>query len=367
MEPSAAATPATQSKTPLFNSIDFRSPSFADWYDFSDKIAETLAIFSRCTTSAALCPRPDIAALMAEIEPLRANDPDHYLVAVNRLANRRPYKSDLMNFGQREYWASPLEFLARSGDCEDFAIFKYALLRHLGLPAEQLRIVMVYDRIRALGHAVLAIYRPDDILILDSLSNFVTSHTRYRHYVPRYSMNETDHWIHFSSNPPEADRLSVALADRDDLARPPTASRRGEAGRLVAKRRRQAKAPGGGFDPAPTATGLARPDLLGAATSDSAVQPPAVSAALPTKESGTFLVQLGAFRVPENAPAAWRRLRQTQPDILGGLQHRIRRVDLGERGVFHLLRVGPLADADAAQTLCGNLAERGIGCLAVKL
>ncbi len=36
-----------------------------------------------------------------------------------------------------------------------------------------------------------------------------------------------------------------------------------------------------------------------------------------------------------------------QPDLLGGLRQRVQRADRGER-VFHLLRVGPLADTEAA-------------------
>ena len=82
------------------------------------------------------------------------------------------------------------------GDCEDYAIAKYFALRQLGFDKEELRIVVLYDRIRNLGHAVLAVYGGNDILILDSLSNFITTHTRYRHYIPQYSMNETTRWAH---------------------------------------------------------------------------------------------------------------------------------------------------------------------------
>ena len=118
------------------------------------------------------------------------------LQLVNQFFNRWPYKSDSQAFGRREYWASPSVFMARSGDCEDYAIAKYFALRQLGFDKEELRIVVLYDRIRNLGHAVLAVYGGNDILILDSLSNFITTHTRYRHYIPQYSMNETTRWAH---------------------------------------------------------------------------------------------------------------------------------------------------------------------------
>jgi predicted transglutaminase-like cysteine proteinase len=118
------------------------------------------------------------------------------LHTVNQFFNRWPYKSDAEAFGQREYWASPSDFMSRSGDCEDYAIAKYFALRQLGFDKQELRIVVLYDRIRNVGHAVLAVYDDSDILILDSLSNLITAHTRYRHYIPQYSMNETTRWAH---------------------------------------------------------------------------------------------------------------------------------------------------------------------------
>ena len=78
-----------------------------------------------------------------------------------------------------------------------------------------------------------------------------------------------------------------------------------------------------------------------------------------------FRVQLGAFLIPENAPAVWRRLRAAQPDLLSGLRPTIQRADRGER-VFHLLHVGPLANTEVAKALCAALTARGVDCLVVK-
>ena len=47
-----------------------------------------------------------------------------------------------------------------------------------------------------IGHAVLAVYEGPEILILDSLSDAVLPHWRYKHYQPQYSMNETTRWAH---------------------------------------------------------------------------------------------------------------------------------------------------------------------------
>jgi len=86
--------------------------------------------------------------------------------------------------------------MRRSGDCEDYSIAKYFALRQLGFRKEELRVIILFDQIRNIGHAVLAVYEPNDILVLDSLSNIIFSHRKYKHYKPQYSMNETTRWAH---------------------------------------------------------------------------------------------------------------------------------------------------------------------------
>lgn len=115
---------------------------------------------------------------------------------VNAFWNRWPYKEDIHNWGQQDYWEIPAEFLKKSGDCEDYAIIKYFTLKELGMPPEQMRIVVVRDTLRNLAHAVLVVYLEQDAYVLDNLSSAVLSHTRLRHYTPQYSVNESGRWAH---------------------------------------------------------------------------------------------------------------------------------------------------------------------------
>ena len=169
------------------------------WNEFAPKIDEALALFRNCAETPARCPRADVARLMARIEPLRERDPLFQLFGVNRLANNRPYRSDRDAYGRRDHWASPLQFLAASGDCEDYAIFKYALLRHLGLPADALRVVLLRASDRRPAHAVLAAYLAGEAFILDNLSERVLPHDQVSDYQAVYSFNETRRWTHFSA------------------------------------------------------------------------------------------------------------------------------------------------------------------------
>ncbi|MDR2574626.1 MAG: transglutaminase-like cysteine peptidase [Desulfovibrio sp.] len=115
---------------------------------------------------------------------------------VTKFWNSWPYKEDIVNWGVEDYWAIPAEFLERSGDCEDYAIVKYFTLKELGVPPEDMRIVVVRDTIRNLGHAILVVYMQNDAYVLDNLSNVVLSNTRFRHYSPQYSVNEFGRWAH---------------------------------------------------------------------------------------------------------------------------------------------------------------------------
>ena len=129
-------------------------------------------------------------------DKVQGKSPMDLLRHVNSFWNTWPYKEDIVNWGVEDYWAIPAEFLKKSGDCEDYAIVKYFTLKELGIPRENMRIVVVRDTVRNMAHAVLAVYMDGDAYILDNLSNAVLSHSRIRQYSPQYSVNEVGRWAH---------------------------------------------------------------------------------------------------------------------------------------------------------------------------
>lgn len=134
-----------------------------------------------------------------------ALDPDDQLRLVNRYVNRRRYRRDfgalslsVAEGGQarlRNHWSTLLEFLKRGGDCEDYATAKYFLLRELGYPAEDMRVVVSYDRSVRAHHAVLAIRRPDGSSWLLETDNTIRK-SRQRGYRFIYAINENGIWDH---------------------------------------------------------------------------------------------------------------------------------------------------------------------------
>ena len=115
---------------------------------------------------------------------------------VNKYANEKKYILDIENYGVTDYWATPLEFLTNSGDCEDYAIIKMLSLKWLGYEVDTMRVVIVQDTNLRIPHAVMAIENNNDILILDNQIEEVISHADIFHYVPVYSVNENHWWMH---------------------------------------------------------------------------------------------------------------------------------------------------------------------------
>lgn len=114
---------------------------------------------------------------------------------VNQFANEHSYILDIENYGVEDYWATPREFLANNGDCEDYAITKMLSLKMLGFKMDNIRLVVLQDTNLRTPHAVLAVKTKNDTLILDNQINEVVSHKHILHYVPVYAVNEKKWWM----------------------------------------------------------------------------------------------------------------------------------------------------------------------------
>lgn len=97
-------------------------------------------------------------------------------------------------------------------------------------------------------------------------------------------------------------------------------------------------------------------------TPANAVKPAPVAAAGDAL-SGTHLVQVGAFRSQGEADGQWTKMQGKLGGFLDGKAKDVEVADLGAKGVYYRLRVGPFASADDAKTYCAGLKERGTDCL----
>ncbi len=193
------ATKNAQDENTLFGSIEIRSDSLKglqQWQRVVSAMRTAGPAFNNCAKSAGACTTSMLKRWREIVVAAQRLPHNERLKSVNTYFNGWPYKLDMEVYGVREYWATPKEFIIRSGDCEDYSIAKYYALRNVGFSKDELRIVALRDTIRGFGHAVMAAYVNGDILILDNTSQLVLSHKKYGHYEPQVSMNETSRWAH---------------------------------------------------------------------------------------------------------------------------------------------------------------------------
>ncbi|MCC5996617.1 MAG: SPOR domain-containing protein [Oceanicaulis sp.] len=111
-------------------------------------------------------------------------------------------------------------------------------------------------------------------------------------------------------------------------------------------------------EPAPETRPETRPEPAPEPRPES--QPPAATA------SGAFVVQIGAYRALEEAEAGWLSFVSRHADMTSGRAPDIQRADLGERGVFHRLRVAGFETREDAAAFCARLDARGQSCLVAR-
>lgn len=211
----AAAEPAhADAAQPSFlRSIETRSSNlnqFIRWTSVLARAAEEAARLKAEDCRSAGTAACNYREWLHFLDGLRSLPKWQQLVAVNEYINTREYIPDEKNWGTQDHWATPGEFLARSGDCEDFAIAKFFSLKHLGWTDDELRVAAVKDGKLGIGHAVLVAYFGGKAWLLDNQFGDVTDLNMVRHYEPVFSINESHWWLHKKNERPGSLVLTVS-------------------------------------------------------------------------------------------------------------------------------------------------------------
>jgi predicted transglutaminase-like cysteine proteinase len=160
----------------------------AKWREVRRAIASETDTLARCQVRHCqdVAARRFLAiAALAHAQPGRAR-----LGVANRAINLavRPM-SDLVQYGVDDRWATPLETLARgAGDCEDYAIAKYAVLRAAGVDEDDLRLIVVRDTKQREDHAVVAARLEGRWLVLDNRRMRMLELNEIPDYVPLFAL-----------------------------------------------------------------------------------------------------------------------------------------------------------------------------------
>lgn len=131
------------------------------------------------------------------------------LQEVNAFINKIPFLDDQQNWKQEDYWATPLELLARNkGDSEDYVIAKYFALKTLGVDTKKLYFTYVNAKELNQAHMVLSYFEHPkaDPFILDNLKDDIlpaserTDLTPVYNFNPNLTLNSTEQKLQESSH-----------------------------------------------------------------------------------------------------------------------------------------------------------------------
>lgn len=194
-----APLPAARRTTPdlgAFDSVAISSrnlPAATKWRSVKAPATSALAL---CGTDAACGPLA--IALRRAAEHASDQAPVARLRTINSAVNQAlTYGSDRTVWGTGDYWATPAEILARGrGDCEDYAILKYWLLRDAGFTTDQLQLIVLRDTRRNVYHAVLAVHLGGARYVLDNLSESVRTDRSFASYMPIMSFVGDKSYVH---------------------------------------------------------------------------------------------------------------------------------------------------------------------------
>jgi predicted transglutaminase-like cysteine proteinase len=165
------------------------------WRKVADEIRAQEPGLMRCLSDATQC-SPSAARFAAIVTEAREHDGRVRLNFVNqRVNNAIRYTSDMTQWGTPDQWSAPLaagkgSFETGLGDCEDYAIAKYVVLRAAGVSAKRLRVLLVHDNIARLDHAVLAANDDGRWYVLDNRWTVAVEDNDVRRFTPLFALDD---------------------------------------------------------------------------------------------------------------------------------------------------------------------------------
>lgn len=233
--PSSTATDAPSGE-PLASSDEpfglaaFRAPEgllWVKWRGVEREMTTEAPMLERCRAEPETCPSPAALRFLAFTATARTQSGRERLEAVSHALNAAVvYTSDMAQHGVADRWTAPLVTLTSGrGDCEDYAIAKYAVLRAAGVAPEDLRIVLLRDTLSREDHAVLAARDAGRWFILDNRRAGFYLDRALPHYMPLFALDHRGVQVF------AAPYASRPLHDSEKIA-PATADANGSGGQL---------------------------------------------------------------------------------------------------------------------------------------
>lgn len=189
--PSPGMVPLTSEEP--FGLFVFRAPEgvlWTKWHATRDAMLVEAEQLDRCRSSEQEC--SSVAErFLGIVAVARSASGRARVERVNLMVNNAVrYVSDVAQHGVADRWSAPLVTLAAGqGDCEDYAILKYAALREAGVAEADLRLLLVKDRAVRQDHAVLAVRLDARWLVLDNRRAAPLETADLGHFLPLFALD----------------------------------------------------------------------------------------------------------------------------------------------------------------------------------
>jgi predicted transglutaminase-like cysteine proteinase len=160
------------------------------WRGVKADIAREFEVLRRCQAGG---PCPPVAQRLLDIITEGAGHSGRARVGlINRAVDLAiAPTSDERQWGMRDRWSAPFETLQSSrGDCEDYAIVKYVALLQAGVPADDVKIVVLRNLLPNEDHAAVAARVDGQWLILDNLRLTLVRDTDVVRAIPRFVLDQ---------------------------------------------------------------------------------------------------------------------------------------------------------------------------------
>jgi predicted transglutaminase-like cysteine proteinase len=162
------------------------------WTGLGRKLEDDMVQLALCDGDRERCASPAALRFLAVVDGARAREGRARFGEINRAVNLSiKATSDLAQHGQLDVWSSPLAtFASGAGDCEDYAIAKFAALHMAGVSSEDLRIVVLRDLLHGEDHAALLARLDGHWLMLDNRRMAMIEDVGVRNHRPLFVIGD---------------------------------------------------------------------------------------------------------------------------------------------------------------------------------
>ncbi len=162
-----------------------------NWSGVETGIRADAEALRRCRDDAQRCPEA-ARKFLAIVAQGRAQTGRARIGVINRAINMAiEPMSDMAQWGVPDRWSPPLEtFTTGRGDCEDYAIAKYVALTAAGVPAQDVKLIIVRNTAADEDHAVVAVRDGGEWTILDNRWLTLVKDVEMPKIIPEFVLDE---------------------------------------------------------------------------------------------------------------------------------------------------------------------------------